>query len=109
MAAGQSLHCAATASGAVLRCTRVPFNPLPKELTMTIAPTSSNHGDLDLVLPAESCDPSDSDTCAVPHEHVAQAAYLIAEARGFTPGAELDDWLAAEQGLQRLHPVSHPA
>lgn len=103
------MPCAATASGAVLRCTRVPFNPLPMELIMPIAPTAPNHRDLDLVLPPESCDPSDSDTCAVSHEHVAQAAHLIAEARGFAPGAELDDWLAAEQGLQRLHPVSHPA
>jgi 7,8-dihydro-6-hydroxymethylpterin-pyrophosphokinase len=79
------------------------------ELTMPVAPTAPNHRDLDLVLPPDSCDPSDSDAATVPHEKVAQAAYLIAEARGFLPGAELDDWLAAEQGLQRLHPVSLPA
>ena len=28
---------------------------------------------------------------------IALAAYLLAERRGFVPGAELDDWLAAEQ------------
>jgi hypothetical protein len=27
---------------------------------------------------------------------IAQAAYLRAERRGFTPGQEIDDWVAAE-------------
>ena len=36
------------------------------------------------------------------HEAIAQAAYLLAEARGFEPGHELDDWLAAEQQLTAL-------
>lgn len=31
------------------------------------------------------------------HEEIARAAYFLAEARGFEPGHELDDWLAAEQ------------
>ena len=30
---------------------------------------------------------------------VAQAAFFIAEARGFAPGQEFDDWLAAERML----------
>jgi hypothetical protein len=29
--------------------------------------------------------------------NIAEIAYLKAESRGFTPGYELDDWLAAEQ------------
>lgn len=29
-------------------------------------------------------------------EHLATAAYFKAEARGFAPGRELDDWLSAE-------------
>jgi len=29
-------------------------------------------------------------------ELIAAEAYLLAERRGFVPGAELDDWLAAE-------------
>jgi Protein of unknown function (DUF2934) len=34
---------------------------------------------------------------------IARAAYLIAERRGFTPGHELEDWLAAENEVdQRL-------
>jgi hypothetical protein len=33
------------------------------------------------------------------HDDVARAAYYIAEARGFEPGHELDDWLAAEERI----------
>ena len=33
------------------------------------------------------------------HELIAEAAYYNAERRGFTPGRELDDWLAAEAEL----------
>lgn len=76
---------------------------------MHAAPTALNHHTLDLVLPLEPGHAGDHDACAVPHDQVAQAAYLIAEARGFAPGAELDDWLAAEQSLQGLPPISHPA
>ena len=32
---------------------------------------------------------------------IAQAAYFMALARGFAPGRELDDWLAAEDELER--------
>ncbi len=31
------------------------------------------------------------------HEQIAALAYLKAEARGFSPGRELEDWLEAEQ------------
>lgn len=31
------------------------------------------------------------------HEEIACTAYYMAEARGFEPGHELEDWLAAEQ------------
>jgi hypothetical protein len=30
------------------------------------------------------------------HQHIAVAAYFIAEHRDFVPGHELDDWLQAE-------------
>jgi hypothetical protein len=33
---------------------------------------------------------------------IAEAAYYIAERRGFEPGAELDDWLAAEGEIDGL-------
>jgi hypothetical protein len=41
--------------------------------------------------------------CVAPHMHedrnacIAEAAYSIAERRGFAPGHELDDWLEAEK------------
>jgi hypothetical protein len=30
---------------------------------------------------------------------IAVAAYFLAESRGFIPGRELDDWLAAERAI----------
>lgn len=33
------------------------------------------------------------------HEAIARAAYFLAEARGFEPGHDLEDWFAAEQQL----------
>jgi hypothetical protein len=37
------------------------------------------------------------------HSLIAQAAYINAERRGFAPGHELEDWLAAESEVdQRL-------
>jgi len=32
---------------------------------------------------------------------IAEAAFFIAESRGFMPGQEFDDWLAAERMLER--------
>lgn len=34
---------------------------------------------------------------------IATAAYYIAQQRNFTPGHELDDWLAAERQIRTLH------
>lgn len=40
------------------------------------------------------------------HCLIRTAAYFKAEARGFAPGHELDDWLAAEQEVDdRLRPL----
>lgn len=38
-------------------------------------------------------------------ERVRVAAYLLAEQRGFAPGHELEDWLAAEAAVDRLTAV----
>ena len=35
---------------------------------------------------------------------IAEAAYLRAERRGFDPGHEVEDWLAAEKDIERLLP-----
>ncbi|HUX83467.1 MAG TPA: DUF2934 domain-containing protein [Halothiobacillus sp.] len=37
------------------------------------------------------------------YEHNATAAYYRAEARGFIPGYEIEDWLEAESQLNRVH------
>jgi len=34
------------------------------------------------------------------HHRIAVAAYFLAEHRGFEPGQELDDWLAAEDAIE---------
>ena len=36
------------------------------------------------------------------HALIAEAAYLRAERRGFTPGGETEDWLAAEAEVDAL-------
>ena len=33
------------------------------------------------------------------HSMIAEAAYYLSEQRGFAPGHELDDWLAAENQI----------
>lgn len=38
---------------------------------------------------------------------IAEAAYLRAERRGFTPGYELDDWIAAESEVDSLLESEH--
>jgi hypothetical protein len=37
---------------------------------------------------------------------VAMAAYFIAEKRGFEPGHEVEDWLAAEAEIDEVEPAS---
>jgi len=70
------------------------FNPIAKGANMnpneensktTDNPTDISSSDLDLL-------PSDEKRIS----RIAESAYYKAEARGFSPGYELDDWLAAE-------------
>jgi len=37
---------------------------------------------------------------------VAEAAFFIAQSRGFVPGQELDDWLAAEREVDQRPPAT---
>jgi len=56
----------------------------------------------DSALPAAQIDP------ALRHQMIAEVAFSIAQARGFTPSQELDDWLAAEREIeQRLSNPDH--
>jgi hypothetical protein len=36
------------------------------------------------------------------HDMVSEAAYFRAERRGFSPGHEIEDWLAAEEEVDEL-------
>ncbi len=54
------------------------------------------------------------DLCIAPRIHenrgacIAETAYLMAQRRGFAPGHEIDDWLAAESEVdQRLAGEGH--
>lgn len=53
-------------------------------------------------VPAHTMPPA-----TAPDEHprkpmVAEAAYYLAEKRGFAPGRELEDWLQAEDAIEAL-------
>ena len=50
--------------------------------------------------PLENEAPSEVQTGQA-QERIAALAYFKAEARGFWPGHELDDWLAAEEEINR--------
>jgi len=41
------------------------------------------------------------------HAMIAEKAYLRAERRGFTPGREAEDWLAAEAEVDALLELTH--
>ena len=51
------------------------------------------------VDPSPFSRPASADDIAERHERIALAAYRRAEERGFEPGHELDDWLAAEREI----------
>lgn len=50
-----------------------------------------------IVPPSIVCDEEPLADSKVRLEHIAVAAYYKAQARGFVPGLELDDWLDAEE------------
>ena len=61
----------------------------------------------DTIQPASSPSPSAAAVDTSPsqsdgglHAQIAERAYLRAQLRGFAPGQELDDWLAAEAELK---------
>jgi hypothetical protein len=38
------------------------------------------------------------------HQRIERIAYRLAQSRGFAPGHELEDWLAAEREIDRVSP-----
>jgi len=49
--------------------------------------------------------PAEAPTGEARYRWIAHAAYLRAERRGFAPGQEIDDWLAAEAEFLAAHSV----
>jgi hypothetical protein len=52
--------------------------------------------------------PSPLDEAAERQAMIAEAAYFRAERHGFTPGHELEDWLAAEQEVEARLAAADP-
>jgi hypothetical protein len=67
------------------------MNATPAEITQTAAEEPATQ-------PAEPG--LTSEEHAERQARIAERAYHLAMARGFTPGRELDDWLAAERALE---------
>jgi|GEM_PF-1619920 len=68
-------------------------NPRPTVTTdAVVAPTPADESP---VVPAVAHPESKSG-----HDSIATEAYFLAERRGFAPGSELDDWLAAEAAVK---------
>jgi hypothetical protein len=74
---------------------RTTTSPRPRKAAATAAPSrrkaKAEPGNGGLTV-----DPNDRD------RYIAEAAYYIAERRGFSGGMELDDWLEAEVQISRL-------
>jgi len=70
------------------------------EIADQAAPPLLNHGD------PMRCDAVGDSESLSRHECIAAEAYRIAAQRGFAPGAELDDWLAAEAAVDQ-RPAGH--
>ncbi len=71
----------------------------PKDIVVPASPSKAID---DSAAGASSLQGSEADA-AVRSHRIAEAAYYRAEGRGFCPGCEMEDWLAAERepGEQR--------
>jgi hypothetical protein len=81
-------------------------NPLPKRAAPTRAETASASRTV-----GEAGENAVRSRVEVSNEAryrmICEAAYLRAERRGFRPGGEVDDWLAAEEEVERLLAAEH--
>jgi hypothetical protein len=83
----------------------VDFPPAPKEAEMTARPKLS--AEPTRVEAAEDVPHAERALEGVlahagREQMIAEAAYYRAERRGFAPGAEIEDWLAAEREIEAL-------
>ena len=76
-----------------------PSKPQATGKAGTMPPSSESS-----VLPADS----DSELVEDRHAMIADVAFFISESRGFVPGYELEDWLAAEREIgQEIFRADH--
>jgi hypothetical protein len=65
-----------------------------------MAHRSKKHSEIHPVAPPESdASPASVNAAQALHREIAEAAYYRAQTRGFAPGGEVQDWLAAEQDV----------
>lgn len=87
--------------------TATTSNPGKRKMPPAVTPARPDAVDAPLaptaVAPAQSLEPERRQAM------ICDAAYFLWERRGFGPGHELDDWLAAEQEIDRLLTASVPA
>jgi len=74
---------------------------LQSQITAAVHQLAGELGDASGLTDESACGMRSS-TEAVPHDAIAQRAYLRAAHRGFEPGHEREDWLAAEAELAGL-------
>jgi len=75
------------------------MTPSASKQGTTVTSAITSPADLD---PSQG--PSEWEGPSERHAEIAEAAFYIAQARGFEPGNELDDWLAAEFEVNRRRP-----
>jgi hypothetical protein len=74
-------------------------------MTMTASASQQATTNTSTIAPAAPIDPAPADATSMDptHRHVmiAEAAFFIAQSRGFAPSQEFDDWLAAEREIEQ--------
>jgi hypothetical protein len=85
---------AASAPAAAAPAAKVPAGKVPSAKPAAVKSTVVRPRKAVAKAPA----PPESDRILM----VAEAAYYRAERRGFAPGSEMEDWLAAEEEIARL-------
>lgn len=79
------------------RSTTSQFKPDPSQSVSVADLDAEVERALEGAMPRHDADAEDL------QRRIAQAAYGRAEARGFSPGRELDDWLGAEREVRGQH------
>lgn len=82
-------------------------SPVPKRAAPTKSQSRASSGATATSVSAGSRDGRSGVSNEVRYRMISEAAYWRAEQRGFAPGGEVEDWLAAEQEVDRLLAAEH--